>query len=477
MRNLLISETTENIGKKVTLYGRAQTVRDHGKLLFIDLADETGILQTISREAFDVTEGDIIKVEGTVKKRPANLVNQKILTGEIELEISKLEIISKTQTPPIPTTGDGYDINEDLRLKYRYLDLRRPRLQRNLRARHKVATLAREFLNKEKFVEIETPYLSKTTPEGARDFLVPSRIHPGKFYALAQSPQQYKQLLMLAGFEKYYQFARAFRDEDMRADRQYEHTQIDIEMAYVTRENVMDLVERMYKLIAKTLGKKVQNDPFPIFPYEQALKKFSTDKFDLRKSPPVIDPEVLDSKIARTRRAQTRRAGGKNEDVLAFAWVIDFPLLEYDQKEKRYTFSHNPFCAPKETDIDDLMKAKNLDKLESYQYDLVLNGEEVGGGSIRITSPAVQKQVFKVMGFSDKRINEEFGHLLNAYNYGAPPHGGIALGLDRFCAILSGEKSIREVIAFPVSGTAVTSVMDAPSPPDKKILKELNLKN
>lgn len=456
MRNLLISQTIKNIGKKVTLYGRVQTVRDHSKLLFIDLADETGILQTISREAFDVTEGDIIKVEGTVKKRPANLVNQKILTGEIEFEISKLEIISKTQTPPIPTTGDGYDINEDLRLKYRYLDLRRPRLQRNLRARHKVATLARDFLNREKFVEIETPYLSKTTPEGSRDFLVPSRLHPGKFYALAQSPQQYKQLLMLAGFEKYYQFARAFRDEDMRADRQYEHTQIDIEMAYVTRENVMDLVERMYKLIAKTLGKKIQNDPFPIFSYQQALKKFSTDKFDLRKSPP---------------------AGGKNEDVLAFAWVIDFPLLEYNQKEKRYTFSHNPFCAPKETDIDDLMKAKNLDKLESYQYDLVLNGEEVGGGSIRITNPAIQKQVFKVMGFSDKRIDGEFGHLLNAYNYGAPPHGGIALGLDRFCAILSGEKSIREVIAFPVSGAAVTSVMDAPSPPDKKTLKELNLKN
>ncbi len=449
MARTLAFECNKNIGKKVALSGRALTVRDHGKLLFIDLADETGIIQIVSRETFDVTEGDVIKVEGQVKKRPANLVNQKILTGEIELAVEKLEVISKTQTPPIPTTGDGYDINEDLRLKYRYLDLRRTRLQRNLRARHKVAILVRDFLNKERFVEIETPYLSKTTPEGARDFLVPSRLHPGKFYALTQSPQQYKQMLMLAGFEKYYQFARAFRDEDMRADRQLEHTQIDIEMAFVTREDVMDLVERMYKSIIKSLGKKVQKDPFPVFPYKEAIKKFSADKFDLRKD--------------------------KNENVLAFAWVIDFPLLEYDRKEKRYTFSHNPFCAPKETDIGDLMKAKNLDKLGSYQYDLVLNGEEIGGGSIRITSPEIQRQVFKVMGYSDKRLEEEFGHLLNAYNYGAPPHGGIALGLDRFCAILADEKSIREVIAFPVSGAAVTSVMDAPSQVSKSALEELAL--
>jgi aspartyl-tRNA synthetase len=450
MRDLLVIETPKQVGKKVSLSGMAKTVRDHGKVLFIDLADETGIVQTVSRSKFDVSELDIVKIEGNVKKRPENLINKNIETGEIEIEIEKLEVISKSKTPPFPTDGEGYDIEENLRLKYRYLDLRRQRMQKNLRLRHQVARLARNFLNDEDFVEIETPYLSKTTPEGSRDFLVPSRLHPGKFYALAQSPQQYKQMLMIAGFEKYYQFARAFRDEDMRADRQYEHTQIDIEMAYVNREDVMDLIERMYKSIAKALGKKILQDPFPVITYTQAMEKYNHDKFDMRKD--------------------------KNDDTLAFAWVVDFPLLEYDEKEKRYTFSHNPFCAPKEEGIKDLMESKNLEKISSYQYDLVLNGEEVGGGSIRITDPKVQRQVFKVMGYSEKRIADEFGHLLEAYEYAAPPHGGIAMGLDRFCAMLSGEKSIREVIAFPVSGAGITSVMEAPSVVDPKTLKELKIK-
>lgn len=451
MTRTLAIDCNGKVDQKVILFGWVNTIRDHGKISFYDLRDATGIIQTVAKQKFAVNPEDVIKIDGLVKKRPASLINKNLETGEIEVEVQSLEVISKAQTPPIPTEGDGYEISEDLRLKYRYLDLRRERLQKNLRLRHKVTTVAREFLNKEGFVEIETPYLSKTTPEGSRDFLVPSRLHRGKFYALAQSPQQYKQLLMIAGFEKYYQFARAFRDEDMRADRQFEHTQIDIEMAYVKRENIMQQVERMYKHIAETLGKKVQEDPFAIFTYQEAIKKFKSDKFDLRKN--------------------------KDADTLAFAWVIDFPLLAYDEKEKRYTFSHNPFCAPKEDGIKDLMAGKNLDKISSYQYDLVVNGSEIGGGSIRITDPKVQRQVFKVMGYSNKRIDEEFGHLLAAYNYGAPPHGGIALGLDRFCAVLSGEESIREVIAFPVSGSGLTAVMDAPSKVDEKTLKELNLKN
>lgn len=440
----------DHVSEKVLLMGRINTFRDHGKILFVDLIDESGVVQTVSREKLDISYQDTVEITGTVKKRPENLINKDLKTGTIEVEIESLKIISKAQLLPIPIDEDGYDVDENLRLKYRYLDLRRPRMQKNLRLRSRISHLTREYLEKEGFVEIETPYLSATTPEGSRDFLVPSRLHPGNFYALPQSPQQYKQLLMIAGFEKYYQLARAFRDEDLRADRQFEHTQIDVEMAYINREDIMGLIEGLFKSIANTLGKKIQTDPFPVFTYQEAMKKFGQDKFDLRKN--------------------------KNEDVLAFVWVIDFPLLEYVPEEKRYTFTHNPFCSPKEEDLKDLMEGKNLDKLLSYQYDIVLNGEEVGGGSIRITDPKVQRQVFKLMGYSDKKIDQDFGHLLSAYNYGAPRHGGIALGLDRITAIMAGEKSIREVIAFPASGSGQTSVMDAPSPVDEKTLKELKLK-
>lgn len=450
MPRTYIKDSLKNIGKKITIFGRAQTIRDHGKVTFIDISDETGLIQAVTRQTNSVNPQDILEITGSVKKRPENLVNKNLETGTIEIEIENLKVLSRAQTPPIPVEGEGTDINEDLRLKYRYLDLRRERLQKNLRLRHQITILARDYLNKEGFVEVETPYLSQTTPEGSRDFLVPSRMQPGKFYALAQAPQQYKQLLMLAGFEKYYQFARAFRDEDMRADRQLEHTQIDIEMAYVTREDVMKLVENMYKSIAKSLGRKIQKDPFPVFTYKEAIEKFGADKFDLRQK--------------------------DEKKTLAFAWVIDFPLLEYDEREKRYAFTHNPFCAPKEESVKDLMDSKNLDKLLSYQYDIVLNGQEVGGGSIRITNPEVQRQVFRAMGYSDEKIEKDFGHLLNAYNYGAPVHGGIALGLERITAILAGEESIREVIAFPVSGSGITSVMEAPTEVDEKTLKELGLK-
>lgn len=450
MSRTYVGDTAKKIGERITLLGWVNTIRDHGKISFYDIRDASGIVQTVAKKQFEVSAEDVVKIEGTVKKRPENLRNYDLETGEVEISIENLEIVGKAQTPPIPIDGDGYDVSEDLRLKYRYLDLRRQRLQKNLKKRHEIVSLFRDFLNKENFIEIETPYLSQTTPEGSRDFLVPSRLQPSNFYALTQSPQQYKQLLMVAGFEKYYQLARCFRDEDLRADRQFEHTQVDIEIAHCQREDIMKLIENMYKSISKSLGKKVLEDPFPIFTYEQAMKKFKADKFDLRKT--------------------------KEDDVLAFAWVVDFPLLEYDEVEKRYTFTHNPFCAPKEEDIENLMASKNLDKLLSYQYDLVLNGEEIAGGSIRITKPEVQRQVFKVMGYEDEKIDKDFGHILDAYKYGAPTHGGIALGLDRFCAIVCGEKSIREVIAFPMTGSGQTAVMDAPSPVSEKTLKELKLK-
>jgi len=450
MKAIKIIDSLQNIGEKVEIQGRIETVRDHGKITFVDIADATGLLQTVWKTFTPISPQSIVQVEGEIKLRPDNLINKDLETGTIELKVENHKVISESHTAPIPIDGDGYDIDENLRLKYRYLDLRRKRLQKNLKLRHQIATAVRGFLNEEGFVEIETPYLSKTTPEGARDFLVPSRLQPGKFYALAQAPQQYKQLLMIAGFEKYYQFARAFRDEDMRSDRQFEHTQIDLEMANVTREDITSLIERMFIQVAKSQDKKILKTPFPVFTFKEAINKFGRDKFDLRQN--------------------------KDGNELAFAWVIDFPLFEYLKEEKRYTFSHNPFTSPKEEALKDLMASRNLENLLSYQYDLVLNGEELGSGSIRITDPKVQKQVFKILGYSDQKIEEDFGHLLSAYKFGAPKHGGIAIGLDRLCAVFAGEKSIREVIAFPTYGSGQTAVMEAPSVVDDNILKELKLK-
>lgn len=450
MNRTLAKDSIKLVNKKVKLLGRIHTIRDHGKITFVDLWDETGSIQCVLKKKIDLLEGDILEIEGTIKKRPKELVNKNLETGTIEVAVEEAKVIAKSKPAPIPTDGDGYDIEEALRLRYRFLDLRRQRLQKNLRLRNSAAILAREYLNKEGFVEVETPYLSKTTPEGARDFLVPSRLHLGKFYALTQAPQQYKQLLMISGFEKYFQFARAFRDEDLRADRQFEHTQIDIEAAYVKREDILKVVEGLATFVAEKMNKKIYKKPFPIFTYKEAMEKFKQDKFDMREK--------------------------KDKDTLAFAWVVDFPLLEYDEKDKRYTFSHNPFTAPKEKFVDDLFKLKNLDKIESYQYDLVLNGEEIGSGSIRITDPKIQRQVFRAMDYSDKKIDSDFGHLLEAYEFGAPTHGGIALGFDRLCAILAGEKSIREIIAFPTSGSGQTSVMNAPSEVDNKVLADLGIK-
>ncbi|MBI3282602.1 aspartate--tRNA ligase [Candidatus Curtissbacteria bacterium] len=449
MARTLAADCSKLIGKKVTLAGWINAVRDHGRITFFDLRDASGIIQTVTKQPFDVGPEDVVKIAGVVKKRPENLVNKNLETGAIEIEIETLEVISKSQTPPFPLDSDGLDIEESLRLKYRYLDLRRPRLQKNLRLRHQMISYMRKFLTDRNFVEIETPILTKATPEGARDFLVPSRLQPGKFYALPQSPQQYKQLLMVAGFEKYFQIARCFRDEDPRADRAYgEFSQLDLEMSFVKQEDILTLTEQLTREITeKVFGKKVLKYPFPRITHKEALEKYGADKFDMREK--------------------------KDPNVLAFAFVVDFPLFEKTE-DRQIAPGHHPFTAPKPEDIPllatDPMKAKSL------QHDLVCNGLEVGGGSIRITDPQVQRQVFKILGHKDAEIEEKFGHLLRAFTYGVPPHGGIAPGIERLLMVATGEENTREVIAFPMSASGQTAVMDAPSTQDPKILKELKLK-
>ena len=338
MHRDLAADVVKNEGKEATLYGFVDTRRDHGKIIFLDLRDTSGFVQVVTTPKANVPykiatklgSNDVIKVVGTVQKRPAENVNVDIPTGKIEVNAKEIELISKAQALPIPTDGQGYDIEEAIRFKNRHIDLRRPRLQKNLRLRHQVTKLAREFLDKEEFVEIETPYLSKTTPEGARDFLVPSRLQKGKFYALAQSPQQYKQLLMIAGFERYYQMARAFRDEDLRADRQLEHTQIDIEMAFVNREDVMNFVEEMVIHVVHGVGRKIGKKPFPVLTYKEAKDKYDTDRPNLAKS----------------------------KDKLHLLWVKDFPLFE-KTTDGKYTFSHNPFASPKPESVKDLKDKNN----------------------------------------------------------------------------------------------------------------------
>jgi len=455
MSRLPISETRKKQGEKVEIAGWINTRRDHGKIIFFDLRDASGLVQVVAtpkeEKAYEVAEKlgseDVISINGLVNKRPSENINKEIETGEIEIVAESIALIGKAEALPIPIEGSGYDIEENIRFKYRYIDLRRPRLQKNLKLRAQVVKSAREFLDSEGFTEIETPYLSKTTPEGARDFLVPSRLQKGKFYALAQSPQQYKQLLMITGVEKYYQFARCFRDEDLRADRQFEHTQIDIEMAFVKREDVMGTVEKLITNVTGKMGKKIEKKPFPVLTYKEAMEKYKTDRPNLNK----------------------------NKGELSFAWVIDFPLLEKTD-EGGYTFEHNPFAAPKPEHVEALMKEKDLGNLQSLQYDLVCNGAEVAGGSIRIHEPEVQRQALKVMGYSESRIEEEFGHLLAAYKYGAPMHGGVAVGFDRLVSVIAGEENIREVIAFPVTSGGQTSVMDAPSAANPEALKDLGIK-
>lgn len=452
MKRILVEETVNKIGEEVILYGWVNTRRDHGKIIFIDLRDRTGIVQTVYvGKNPDINDEDVIRIEGIVKMRPEKMVNSKIPTGKIEIEIKNLKILSKSKELPFPLDGEGYDIEEELRLKYRYLDLRRKRLNKNIRLRSDLVRIAREFLHENDFVEIETPLLTKSTPEGSRDFLVPSRLSSGQFYALPQSPQQYKQLLMVAGFERYYQIARCLRDEDLRADRGFEHTQIDIEMSFVEREDVMNILEGLITCIFEKLGLKIKEKPFPRFTYGQAMTKFKSDKFDLRSQKE------------------------KDQGLLSFAWVVDFPFFEKD-KDGKWTFTHNPFSNPKDEFLEDLLNKRNIANILTTQYDLVCNGFEVGGGSIRSNDSRVLESVFEIMGYPREKIWKQFGHMLDAFSYGAPPHGGCAFGIERLMMIAVNEKYLREVVAFPMTSGGRTSVMDAPDNVDPAQLEELGIR-
>lgn len=461
LKRVLSSQVQEFVDQEVKIAGWVNIRRDHGKLIFLDLRDKDGIVQVVvnprvSEEAHKATQEVrseyVLEIIGKVNKRPEGAMNKDIVSGTVELEATRVKIISTAETPPIDLTTSGEEIGEDSRLKYRYLDLRRSRMQKNIRERHKVIKVIRDYLDKEEFIEVETPVLIKSTPEGARDYVVPSRLEKGKFYALPQSPQQYKQLLMVAGFEKYFQIARCFRDEDTRSDRQPEFTQLDLEMSFVEREDVMDLNEKLLIHIVKTLfpHKKIQETPFPRLAYKEAMEKYKTDRPDLRTDK-------------------------NNPDLLAFCWVTDFPFFKKTE-EGGWTFTHNPFSSPKPEFMADLMEKKNIAEIITNQYDIVLNGLEIGGGSIRNHQSEALKKVFEIMGYEDKQIEANFGHMLRAFSFGTPPHGGIAWGLDRLIAVLQNESSIREVIAFAKTGEGRDLMMESPSEISEKQLRELGVK-
>ncbi|MCX7881572.1 MAG: OB-fold nucleic acid binding domain-containing protein [Patescibacteria group bacterium] len=453
MKNLFISQTINKIGQEVELYGWVDSKRDHKKVVFIDLRDRSGVVQTVGNEKLkQLNTEDVVYIKGIVKKRPEKLINPKIKTGSIEIEVKEFKILAKAKPLAIPINSDGYEIDEDNRLKYRYLDLRRQRMKKNLMFRHRFFKAIRDFMDKQGFIEVETPILTKATPEGARDFIVPSRLQPGNFYALPQSPQQYKQLLMVAGIEKYYQIARCFRDEDPRADRAYgEFTQLDVEKSFTTQEEIRSLIEDLLKEVIEKIfpEKKIFKFPFPIITYQEAIKKYQSDRPDIRQK--------------------------KDPNTLTFCWIIDFPCFEWKETENRWDATHHPFTSPKKEDLP-LLEKGEYTKVRADQYDLVLNGFEVGGGSIRITDPTLQTKIFEIMGHTKKQVKEKFGHLLEAFSYGVPPHGGIALGLDRLVQVILNEPSVREVIAFPASSGGRTAVMNAPSLVEEEQLKELGIK-
>jgi aspartyl-tRNA synthetase len=466
MSRTIIGETIKNIGEKVKVAGWVDSYRSHGKIIFIDLRDKSGTLQVVFssdllEQAKELRPEWVIEISGVINKRPENMVNENLLTGGVEMVAQELKIFSKAETLPFPVDGDGYDIKEEKRLKYRYLDLRRKRLKDNLILRQKTTSFVRNFLSKKDFIEIETPVLTKSTPEGARDFLVPSRLQLGKFYALPQSPQQYKQLLMIAGFEKYFQFPHVFRDEDLRADRLFEHTQLDIEMSFVEQEDILVLIEElMIELVEKVFNKKIQEKPFPRLNYEDVMKKYGNDRPDIRKD--------------------------KKSNDLAFCWVVNFPMFEI-LEDGSIDAVHHPFTALQDKDFDKFQKTsikdltstegkKELLSFKAKQYDLVLNGSEVMGGSIRTHQPEILKKTFEILGNSSEMVDKKFGHILKAFQYGVPPHGGIAAGLDRLLQTILNERSIRETVAFPTTTSGITSVMDAPSDVSEKQLKELGLK-
>ncbi|SHH13972.1 aspartate--tRNA ligase [Tepidibacter thalassicus] len=568
-----------NIGEEVVLMGWVQKKRNLGGLVFVDLRDIRGICQIvfdndISEEAFEKAEklGSeyVIAIKGKVFERQSK--NPNIPTGDIEVFANEIKILNKSQTPPIYIKDDD-EVSENLRLKYRYLDLRKPSMQKNLILRHKVANIVRNYLSENNFLEIETPFLTKPTPEGARDYLVPSRVNEGKFYALPQSPQIFKQLLMVSGMDRYFQIVKCFRDEDLRADRQPEFTQIDCEMSFVEMDDIIDIMEKMIQRIFKEVLNIDISVPFPRMPYKEAMERYGSDKPDIRfgfelknisdivkdcefkvfsstvenggsvrginvkgyadkftrknitsleeyvktygakglawikvtnegvtspiakffseeKMNQILDKmeakegdlllfvadkdKVVFDSLGNLRNEVAKRLEILDKNEFKFLWVTEFPLFEYDEEENRYVAMHHPFTSPVDEDIEKLENDK--ENVRAKAYDIVLNGFEIGGGSIRIHNEEVQKKMFKALGFSEEEAYDKFGFLLDAFKYGTPPHGGIAFGFDRLIMLLAGEDNIRQVIAFPKTQNASCPMTNAPAIADEKQLEELNIK-
>jgi aspartyl-tRNA synthetase len=567
------------VGADVVLLGWVHRVRDLGGVLFVDMRDRGGVTQVVfdkddealMSKAKRLRSEYVIGVTGRVRRRSPETVNAKLATGEVEVVVRQLSILNEAKTPPFPI-ADESPVSEDVRLKYRYLDLRRPRLQSNMILRHRVTSAIRQYFDRNGFLEVETPILGKSTPEGARDYLVPSRVHPGEFYALPQSPQLFKQILMISGLDRYVQICRCFRDEDLRADRQPEFTQVDVEMSFAQPQTIFGIIEPLMREIFKTIGKEIET-PFRRMPYSEAMAQYGSDKPDLRPGMEIQDirelfressfrvfkeivanggtvrgfvikkaggysrsevdgivdqakqlgatgliwarrtddgpitssimkalgeegvrqmldatstgngeivlvaagePDATSKLLGQLRLNIAKKAGLLNPDEYAFTWVVDFPLLEWDPEEKRYVAMHHPFTSPLDDDMGKLDSEPGQARAKAY--DLVLNGSEIGGGSIRIHDATMQSRIFTLLNISEEDARARFGFFLDALEYGTPPHGGIALGLDRIVAILSNESSIREVMAFPKTATAVDLMTDAPSPVDKKQLKELHLK-
>jgi len=440
-------------GKTVTLCGWVDSHRVQGRLGFIVLRDRYGTTQIfvnpeLTKKFGEIKRESVVKITGLVKKRPENQIRKDMITGEVELSAQDIEVLNASDALPMEL-DESVVSTEDVRLKYRFLDLRKKRLQKNLITRHRIAKAMRDFLDKKGFLELETPILGKSTPEGARDYLVPSRIYKGQFYALPQSPQLFKQLFMVAGYDRYFQIARCFRDEDLRADRQPEFTQLDLEMSFVDEHDIQEIIEGLLKHVWKEVLNIDIQTPFPRMSYKDAMEKHKSDKPDLRKD--------------------------KNDpNEFAFLWVVDFPLLEYSEDDKRFYAMHHPFTSPKAEDLE--MLESDPGKVRAKAYDVVLNGYELGGGSIRIHRGDVQQRMFRALGIDEREANEKFGFLLNAFKFGAPPHGGIALGLDRLAMLIAGENSLREVIAYPKNKDARDLMLDAPNTVHNMQMDELGLR-
>ncbi|MFA1036629.1 aspartate--tRNA ligase [Staphylococcus aureus] len=570
------------LGQEITLKGWVNNRRDLGGLIFVDLRDREGIVQVVFNPAFSeealkiaetVRSEYVVEVQGTVTKRDPETVNPKIKTGQVEVQVTNIKVINKSETPPFSINEENVNVDENIRLKYRYLDLRRQELAQTFKMRHQITRSIRQYLDEEGFFDIETPVLTKSTPEGARDYLVPSRVHDGEFYALPQSPQLFKQLLMISGFDKYYQIVKCFRDEDLRADRQPEFTQVDIEMSFVDQEDVMQMGEEMLKKVVKEVKDVEINDAFPRMTYKEAMRRYGSDKPDTRFEMELIDvsqlgrdmdfkvfkdtvendgeikaivakgaaeqytrkdmdaltefvniygakglawvkvvedgltgpigrffetenvetlltltgaeagdlvmfvadkPNVVAQSLGALRVKLAKELGLIDETKLNFLWVTDWPLLEYDEDAKRYVAAHHPFTSPKEADIAKLGTAP--EEAEANAYDIVLNGYELGGGSIRIHDGELQEKMFEVLGFTKEQAQEQFGFLLDAFKYGAPPHGGIALGLDRLVMLLTNRTNLRDTIAFPKTASATCLLTNAPGEVSDKQLEELSLR-